>query len=100
MKKNSAKVITQILIKEALFAIQKKNKNSPVGQVGAISCRSVKKGNAALFATSELTLTSLRSTTKQLFFVCKLTSLASLFHHNSSIILYIFINAFLFFNLI
>lgn len=28
MKKNSAKVITQILIKEAVFAIQKINKNT------------------------------------------------------------------------
>lgn len=36
MKKNSAEVITQILIKAAVFEIQKENKNTTFGQVAAI----------------------------------------------------------------
>jgi len=36
MKKNSVKVITQILIKSAVFNIQKENKNTTLGQVASI----------------------------------------------------------------
>lgn len=36
MKKKSAKVITQILIKAAVFEIQKENKNRTLGQFAAI----------------------------------------------------------------
>ena len=43
MKKNSAKVITQILIKAAVFEIQKENKTTTLGQVAGILMQVNKK---------------------------------------------------------
>lgn len=51
MKKNSAIVITQILIKAAFSDIQKENKNTTLGQVAAILRRSTTKHAIALLAT-------------------------------------------------
>lgn len=66
MKKNSAIVITQILIKAAFSDIQKENKNTTLGQVAAI-LRRVNHITCHSFAgNSGLTVMSVRSTTKLL----------------------------------
>lgn len=52
MKKNSALVITQILIKAAFSDISKENKNTTLGQVAAILRRVNHKHAIALLATA------------------------------------------------
>lgn len=64
MKKNSATVITQILIKAAFSDIQKENKNTTLGQVAAILRRVNHKTCHSFAGNSRSTVLSMRSTTK------------------------------------
>lgn len=64
MKKNSATVITLILIKAAFSDIQKENKNTSLGQVAAILRRLNPKTCHSFAGNSRSTVMSMRSATK------------------------------------
>lgn len=64
MKKNSATVITLILIKAAFSDIQKENKNTSLGQVAAVLRRLNPKACQSFAGNSRSTVMSMRSATK------------------------------------